>query len=677
MRRREKLFIEPIRRSLLAASSNRSAKWMRDSNYGDSKWTVYDDFGPGRATLDFEFRMPDGRCLMQSPNWLPVAREFTFWIRAGPYVKLKDAVTHQRWHRVGLNTVHGLALRGFKSLEQLTEVDLEDYFEDSVVMGVNGILDADGRIDTLFQPFQAIEDVPEQFLIRKPQLRLNGVAVANACHLPASVTSVKAFQSKLQHQFERLTPQCLSQAAGFDADADADSKAGSALFAGSLYDYISYFEAQHALRDVMNCPTIRFNPFTEETPSEIAKRLGLAGRKTPIAPHHLMIRLFEGCSEILVNDWENIRTDYKSTYQLYLAASVSWSAVVQARSQVNHAAEACFVLISGFTARRPGEVRLLERDCLAGNDEKGWWLKITIIKNHDHAKTWVTIPNIVARAVSVLIEIADLHADEARTEKLFAIYAPNLKRFVKLDVGKRINEFAGKLDAVPYVEDGKEREWYWYPRQFRRFFAVVFFHRFNGGMETLCHELRHWSVDQARGYATLDTEAARYWLKTEQEFKRHVATTIAKNEEEFTGPLANRYRKLSERLKRMLRGKIVLIDKTAADLIVRHMGREANVFTVNAWSTCGCPNSQKGTDKANCRKGGQGEGLGANLKNAGTSVCGDCPWSMQNSAQRGYVARDAAKTREILENDCRPKNIFQMLQQRRYLRLAEFVEDAA
>ncbi|MFC3316150.1 hypothetical protein ACFOHY_04885 [Rhizobium rosettiformans] len=605
--------------------------------------------------------------------------KFTFWIRAGPYVKLKDAVTHQRWHRVGLNTVHGLSLRGFKSLEQLTEDDLEDYFEESVVMGVDGILNVDGRADALLRPFQTIEDVPEEFLIRKPQLKLNAVAVAKACNLPASVTSLKAFHSKLQLQLERLTPQLPSLEADADchADADADGTAGCVLSAGSMYDFISYFEAQHALRDVMNCPTIRFNPFKEETPYEIAKRLGRAGRRTPIAPHYLMIRLFEGCSKILVNDWEGIRSEYMRAARLYLTSSVSWSEVLQARSKVLHVAEACFVLISGFTARRPGEVRLLERDCLAGNDEKGWWLKVTVIKNHDHTKTWVTIPNIVARAVSILIEIADLHADEATTNKLFVTYAPNLKRFVELNVDRGITEFARKLDAVSYEEDGVEKEWVWYPRQFRRFFAVLFFHRFNGGMETLCHELRHWSVDQARGYATLDTEAARYWLKTEQEFKRHVATTIANDEEELTGPLANRYRKLSERSKRLLRGKIVLVDQTAAELIVRHMGRQANVFTVNAWSTCGCPNSQKGTDKANCRKGGKGQGLGASLKDAGTSVCGDCPWGMQNSAQRAYVARDAGKTREILDNDCRPQNIFKMLQERRYLRLVELVEDPA
>ncbi|QKK18811.1 hypothetical protein [Rhizobium indicum] len=617
--------------------------------------------------------MPDGRCLMQSPNWLSAAREFTFWIRAGPYVKLKDAVTHQRWHRIGLNTVHGLALRGFKSLEQLTEDNLEDYFEESVVMGVDGILNVDGRTNALLLPFHTIEDVPEEFLIRKPELKLNAVAVAKACNLPASVVSLKAFHSKLRVHLERLTPRRLSR----EAEAESDGMEGSVLSAGSLYDFISYFEAQHALRDVMNCPTIRFNPFMEETPAEIAKRLGRAGRKTPIAPHHLMIRLFEGCTKILVNDWDDIRAEYIRAARAYLNSTVSWSAVSQARSKVLHVANACFVLISGFTARRPGEVRLLERDCLAGNNEKGWWLKVTIIKNHDHTKTWVTIPNIVARAVSILIEIADFHADEARTDKLFVIYAPSKKRFVELTVCRGITEFARKLDAVSYVEDGVNKEWLWYPRQFRRFFAVVFFHRFNGGMETLCHELRHWSVDQARGYATLDTEAARYWLKTEQEFKRHVATTIANDEEELTGPLANRYRKLSERLKRMLRGKIVPVDQTAAEMIVRHMGREANVFTVNAWSTCGCPNSQKGTDKANCRKGGKGQGLGASLKDAGTSVCGDCPWSMQNAAQREYVARDAAKTREILENDCRPQNIFKMLQERRYLRLVEFVEDAA
>ncbi|TCA57161.1 hypothetical protein [Rhizobium leguminosarum] len=674
MSRRKKLLLEPLKASLLSTSAERKAVWLK-GEYDASKWLVRDDYGPDEEVLNFEFRMPDGRCLMQTPNWLKATREFTFWIREGPYAAIRDAKTHQRWHRVALNTFHGLALRGYKSCEQITEVELEDYFEDSIAFGVDGILMTEARIEAYLKPFRSVSDLPKEIVLRKPRPRFNSTALLEACNLPNSLT--KSIGRKLDEQFSRFGSGESPTLDGPVIDIDPDNDNNTPLVDGSLQHYLAIFEAQYALRGVMDCPTIRFNPFLEESANQMASRFGRGSTPTPIAPHKLMIKLFEGCAKILVNDWDNVARTYLETYQDYLNSTVAWAAFNRARSSVVRVVRACFILITGFTARRPGEVLLLLRDCLAGNDEFGWWLQVTVIKNHDHVKTWVTIPNVIARAVRILIEVVDLHRDEATTDELFRFYDPPRKRFTTVDVITKTTAFASELGAVTHTENGIEQEWHWYPRQFRRFFAVVFYHRFNGGLETLCHEMRHWSVDHTRGYIALNTEAARYWIKTEQEFKRHIATQIANDEEEFTGPLANRYRKLADRLKRGLRNKVTLVDRTVADMIVRSMGREANVFSVNAWGTCGCPNSKKGTEKANCRTPNDGESFGANLKNAGTSVCGNCPWGMQNAAQREYVARDAAETKAILDNDCRPQNIFKMLQERRYLRLVAFVEDAA
>lgn len=700
MGRREKLLTEPFTKSLLANTADRTASWLKGP-YEATRWRVHDDSGPNWQDLDFVFRMPNGRCLTETPIWFSVAREFSFWIRAGPYVRMRDACTHQRWHRVGLNTVHGLALRGFKSLEEVTEGDLEEYFEDAA-FGIDGILRAESRVAKLLQPFNTLSELPGRFLQRKPQLKLNNKTIIKACNLPDSVVASRAFFDKLGVELDRLQGKPVPTTAtasgtgdGEDSDLsgrkdeygslagqdDEDGRLPSddekvEMAAGSIHGYISWFEALYSLKNVMNCPTIRFNPFLEETPCDVANRLGRATKRTPIAPHGLMIKLFEQSARILVHEWDAVEKRYKGAYQGYLESTVSWIAVRRARAEVLRVAKACFILIAGFTARRRTEVLLLVRDCLAGNDTRGWWLKVIIIKNQDHVSIWVTIPNIIARAVKTLVRIADLHRDVAQTHELFRLYDPRLQRFVRLQAYVGMTGFARDLGATTYVEDGEEKEWHWYPRQFRRFFAVVFFHRFNGGMETLAHELSDWSLDQVRGYATLDTEAARYWLKTEQEFKRRIASSIANDEDEYSGPLADRYRKLSDRLKRMLRGKVVMVDQSAAEMLVRHMGREANVFTPNAWSTCGCPHTERGTAKANCRKRQRGEGLGANLAQAGSSVCGDCPWSMQNAVQRCYVARDAVATKAAID-DCRPQNLFKMLQERRYLRLVASIGDQA
>jgi hypothetical protein len=39
-------------------------------------------------------------------------------------------------------------------------------------------------------------------------------------------------------------------------------------------------------------------------------------------------------------------------------------------------------------------------------------------------------------------------------------------------------------DAIAYTtQDGEEASWHWSPHQFRRFFAIMYFYRFEGGLD--------------------------------------------------------------------------------------------------------------------------------------------------------------------------------------------------
>jgi hypothetical protein len=164
---------------------------------------------------------------------------------------------------------------------------------------------------------------------------------------------------------------------------------------------------------------------------------------------------------------------------------------------------ACAIVIAAFSARRAQEILSLKNGCVhgpSGEYELDVWIEKTL-RHHDR----IPVPNVVHKAVSVLEYLSSLADHTAITPWLFEFgdKIPNEqgqhKRIgYKLDLG--LVTFA-QFIQVPRLANGSH--WHFTPHQFRRFFAVTYFHRFRyPHLTALSDFLRHNDPDMTRRYIT-------------------------------------------------------------------------------------------------------------------------------------------------------------------------------
>lgn len=156
---------------------------------------------------------------------------------------------------------------------------------------------------------------------------------------------------------------------------------------------------------------------------------------------------------------------------------------------------ACLLVIYCFTARRQCEVEGLEAGCCR-DTPNGPVIEMYSAKVLQQL-TAFPVTKLVAKAVSVL---------EALTEPVRDIENQSLLRFPNLGGGVaeywsqgKITEFAEFLG----IADNDGTPWQFSEHQFRRFFAMTFFYKYEGGdLATLSWHLRHTDFEMTAKYIT-------------------------------------------------------------------------------------------------------------------------------------------------------------------------------
>jgi hypothetical protein len=286
-----------------------------------------------------------------------------------------------------------------------------------------------------------------------------------------------------------------------------------------------------------------------------------------------------------------------------------------------------------------------------GSDTDGWWIHTQILKTLQR-KDLIPVPAIVARAVECLEALSADARNESGEESLFQWLDPASGTTVQLDCGRHIDAFADAVSIPDYTSaEGTKTRWHWTPHQFRRFFAILYFWRFEGAqIEALSHHLRHFNLEMTRRYIVEDSEAAGIWHDVEWGFRSHVARAIVTGERTISGSMGKRLRQLAQRLKEQLHKKLkvmrpeqadaILIDATAASLDMA-MGRQKLVLSPKPWVTCSCPRTHEAAGKAACRQGTSAIGqTGPEFANAAPTVCSGCPWAVMEHEKVTYVASE-------------------------------------
>ncbi|MBB3147203.1 integrase [Phyllobacterium trifolii] len=634
---------------------DRTRSWLR-SAYADHIWVVADGAGEGKdETVSFDVRMADGRSLIEHRDLCASAKELLFWIRAGNYTRIDDAYRHKQYGDAIIRACYGLTARGFSSFADLTAVDIELICEDAA-FGVDGLTRASKSLKEKLAEYQTWQHVPRS-LIKNEELDLR--EAITAFHLP-STWARKEIKSELLVATARLNGKLLASV--------ADMKERP-ITIQNIQLVTMLFDALYALRHFIVAPTIGFRPFPEG-PAKKAEDLGSTTERTPIAPPDLVLTLLEESVRIVATQCESIQTGYKTLLDVDNRETSKRPEAQAMRARIETFVTACYILIAAFTARRREEIKMLERDCIAGNNDYGWWMKVYIEKT-DRRRTWIPIPSIVARAVQILCSL-DTGNFEDPGMSLFEYLDPVARRRTSLKPESRLNDFAKLVGAHEYTNEKNETlPWHWTTRQFRRFFAVLFIYRYKGKKETLAHHLRHFNLQMTNDYVTLDPDNARVWTREIWNFQIEIARDLVDGRTVYTGPMGDRLTKLVQRLKQKFSDNIIIVPERMARIVMRSMKKNQLVLTPKPWVTCSCPHNLHGCHKAACRKiaGFEANAIGPDFSAAGPTVCPSCPWALIAAENLAYIDEELQAMRVA---DNHEYTIFGELQAANIVQLSAF-----
>ena len=640
----------------------RRAHWLL-SAYTDPVWNITSSGDPDRtATIDFRTTLADGRQLIDADRLCATVKEYAWWVRDARYSRIDDAVTHAIMVRNMMNVAHALSLRKIWTFAHLQPYDLEQLIEECRY-GADAILHASERVEAYLQELQAENDLdPKPFggLPRysrpgseAPSNRVESGPIVSACHLPASAGKLPRVAALIARA---ATANGLKARSG---NTTGEVASLSNVTVQALQRSLDPLEQLYAMRRQIKADTIGFRPFSQGA-ARVAAVKGVGVERTPIPPPKLALHLFEQSARWVF--------EHEPTAVAAMATGHA------DRTEVVRMTTACWILIAAFSARRAGEIDDLREGCLRGDEASGWWLHVHIEKTLQR-KEWIPVPGLVAHAVEVLSSISAKARQETGTDRLFQWQRSDGK-FSRFNVSRHLDTFAATVKVPLHGPRCKPAvEWHWHPHQFRRFFAVLYFYRFEGAtIEVLSHHLRHFNLEMTKRYVTQDPEVAALWTDVEWGYAGHVARSIVAGERSVSGAAGERLKKAGRRLVDIFRRRLQVAspERVGASLALV-MQRQGMVLTPKPWVTCSCPGTRDAAAKAACRHGSpdRAQAVGPDFARAGPSVCASCPHAITEGARRAVVDVEVAHLEAASASGTRQDTLFGALESARVIELTQ------
>lgn len=663
MTRSSTLAREALPNSSADDSHVRSAPWLH-SPYSDPLWVVSDTWDASRtATIDFNFMLADGRSLTEVERLYATVKEYAFFVRDDRFAAIDDAKTHVTAVRNLMYIAHALTLRRIFSFAHVQPFDLAELIEECR-FGADSVVHASERVDEYLQGLAAantgplpegVEHLPFGGLPRQvrptrgPQNVVSCRDVIRACNLPTGSSQFSGVAVLISRA---------AKANGLRPHANQPKSDGirpsKNITVQAMQRWLAPIEQLYTMRRQIDADSIEFKPFPQGS-GRVAAVKGIGTERTPTPPPKLALHLLEQSARRLF-DQEVDAVSSLDRVPILRLATASW------------------IIIAAFSARRDEEVDDLRFGCIRGDEVNGCWLHVYIEKTLQR-KEWIPIPSLVARAISTLAKISESARIKTGTDQLFQ-WLSSSGEVHRLDVGRHLDDFAAEVNVPLHLVKGKPPSvWHWHPHQFRRFFAILYFYRYEGAnIETLSHFLRHFSLEMTKRYVTQDPEVAALWTDVEWGYMGHVARSIVAGERSVSGSAGERLKKLSRRLIDLFRRKLHIVspDRIGASLTLL-MQRHGMVLTPKPWVTCSCPRTVVAASKAACRKQTARESgaMGPDFAHAGPSVCSNCPHAITEGARTGVLDLEVDHLEAAVSSGARTKTMFGELEAARVVELRE------
>ena len=636
----------------------RQAAWLK-SDYADNVWTVTDTRDQNRtARINFNLLLADGRMLEETDRLYSTVKEYAWWIRDPRFSGIDDARTHAVMVRNLLNLSHALSLRGIWTFSHLQPYDVEQLVEECR-FGADAVLRASDRVQAYVSQLAEANSVRPQKYGGLPEYicpstgRRSHVVhvekILEACNLPASARVLPRVSAVIARA---------AAANGLRARSEKRDRKIEPLknvTVQALQRWLDPLEQLHAMRRWIEADAVSFKPFPLGA-ARVAAVKGVGTSRTPTPPPKLALHLLEHSARWIFDHRPKVVS------------------ITAERSDIMQMATACWIIIAAFTARRDEEINDLRSDCPRGDDEGGWWLHVYIEKTLQR-KEWIPVPKLVIQAVEVLLSISAGARRKTGTNYLFQWLRPDGK-IIRLNVGSHLGKFADAVRVPLHRPRGRQPvAWHWHPHQFRRFFAILYFYRFEGAtLEALSHHLRHFSLEMTRRYVTQDPEAASLWTDVEWGYTGHYARTIVAGERSVSGARGEKLKKAAQRIIDQFRRKlrVATVDRVGASLALV-IQKRGLVLTPKPWVTCSCPNTRMAAAQASCRRKNTSasDAVGPDFAHAGPSVCVSCPHAIVEGARTASIEDEIDHLEAAASTVSRDGTMFGALERARVVELRQ------
>lgn len=632
----------------------RHASWLL-SPYSAAKWTVRDTLdGKRTSNINFDIPLADGTRLVDADRLYRTVKEYAWWVRDPRFSRIDTSITHKCMVQNLINLAHALSMRKLGSFSHLQPFDIEQIIEECR-FGVDGVFHASERVEAYLK-YTMTNSKYKKFrgllyrLHASSENRSNQLdpsAIVMACNLPLSASRLPGVA--------RLIRKAAAEVGALPELETLEPFQLTNLTSQSIQRWLDPLEQIYAMRRHMEADSISFRPFPYGA-ARVAAVKGVVAERTPTIPPRLALHLLEQSARIVTNKTET-------------------SSITDRASAMNMAT-ACWIIIAAFTARRDSEIDDLRADCLQGNDKTGWFLQIYIAKTLQRME-WIPVPSLAAQAIERLLMLSETARHNSKTNHLFQWLDPHGK-IVRMDVGRYLDTFAEAVNVPQYTpRGGIAQTWHWSPHQFRRFFAILYFYRFEGAsIEVLSHHLRHFSLEMTRRYITQDPEVASIVTDVEWGYMGEVARSIAAGERSVSGSAGAKLKKKARRLIDMMRRRVHVtasIDNVGSALSLV-MQRSGVVLTPKPWVTCSCPKTRDAALAAGCRAGqtiAEGE-VGPDFASAGPSVCSACPHAIIEDKHQDFITSEISHLEAVSAANTRSDTIFGYLERARIVELRQF-----
>lgn len=616
---------------------DRIRSWLID-RYSAPVWRVTsDDPSPGELPNEIDFDVPVvGGSLLDCESLYQSAKELIFWsreLRRGSSAKWQKGLAYEVFALCSVMTHHGIY-----AFDEIDPTFYQSMME-AWAKGVEVMFDSANVVEKALARFETVDDLPLYFLKSYPGVGLCFARrdVLRACGLPSGGSRTKAVFDASAVRLGLAIPREGERADSDDIPGFTEVVDEEQTSKPVHQRRQSIFRFMFKNRAMLQCANFRFDP------GRYVTDIGRASEETAVPPPDLAFNLHATAyrrtsgdlaglitrrNVLLTGTVANIRKDYSEKYRWTLSA-------------LDYCL--CTFVQTGFmTARRPEELRLMRRDCLRGDDEYGWYVRVYIVKNRK-AWVWIPVPQSVAHAIGGLLALSP---NESGAAPLFSVRCLATGRLRRMDVGDKLQSLAREADAVEYIgENDVPSSWSWTPKHFRRYTAHLHFWGYGGSVAVISHILHHFNVGQSWVYTRMDTGLRKMWKQVEDAFKRNIAKQAIDGK--LGGAAGKALTRDAKRLEESIRknfGRMLIIDPDyLVDGMMEVMRRKLLVLVPKAWIVCSCPATHGAARRALCRKqAGEGtsRAIGPDFSRAGTTVCPGCIWAIENEVTRAFRQKD-------------------------------------